>query len=113
MNNYFPEVIQVIPTEDYKVYIYFDDGSIKLFDARDIINKGIFQKLKDKKIFMEACTVLNGTLAWDLEGNFDASKCLDLDPLVLYQNCPDVEEPDWCFTTPDGLSRPLEAPGNN
>lgn len=96
-NNYFPEVIQVIPTEDYKVYIYFDDGSIKLYDSKDIIDKGIFQVLIDKEIFMETCTVLNGTLAWDIEGNYDNSKCLDLDPLELYNTCPDVEEPIELF----------------
>lgn len=92
-NNYFPEVLQVIPTEDYKVYLYFDDGSIKLYDAKEIIDKGIFKILSDKKTFIETCTVLNGTLAWDLEGNYDTSKCLDLDALELYNTCPDVEEP--------------------
>ncbi len=92
-SSYFPKVVQVIPTEDYKVYVYFDDGSIKLYDAQYIINKGIFKKLKDKKIFIETCTVLNGTLAWDIDGNYDTSKCLDLDPIELYENCPEVEEP--------------------
>jgi len=29
----FPKVKRVVPTSDYKVYIYFDDGKIKLFDA--------------------------------------------------------------------------------
>jgi hypothetical protein len=46
---------------------------------------------------METCTVLNGTLAWDIEGNYDTSRCLDLDPLVLYETCPDVEEPRELF----------------
>lgn len=91
--DYFPEVIQVIPTEDYEVYIYFDDGSIKLYDAKDIITKGIFKSLQDKKVFIEACTVLNGTLAWDIEGKYDNTTCLDLDPLELYESCPEVEEP--------------------
>ncbi|HHW01582.1 MAG TPA: DUF2442 domain-containing protein [Thermoanaerobacterales bacterium] len=97
-NRYFPEIDQVIPTRDFKVYLYFDDGSIKLFDAREIIKKGIFRKLQDIDLFMNACTVLNGTLAWDLEGNYDETKCLDLDPIVLYKTCPDVEEPEWVRT---------------
>ncbi|WAM30826.1 hypothetical protein [Caldicellulosiruptor naganoensis] len=46
---------------------------------------------------MERCTVLNGTLAWDVSGNYDEATCLDLDPLVLYQTCPDVDEPEWLF----------------
>ncbi len=29
--DYFPEVIQAIPTDDYTVYVYFDNGSLKLY----------------------------------------------------------------------------------
>jgi len=98
---YFPEVIQVIPTNEYKVYIYFDDGSIKLFDAAELVNKGIFQQLRDKNIFIDKCTVLNGTLAWDLSGDYDESECLDIDPFELY-NCPEVEEPSELFKSSQG-----------
>ncbi|WP_035172202.1 DUF2442 domain-containing protein [Caldanaerobius polysaccharolyticus] len=94
---YFPEVDQVIPTKDFKVYIYFDDGSIKLFDAKDLVKKGVFKKLQDIDTFINTCTVINGTLAWDLKGNFSETDCLDLDPIELYNTCPDVEEPEWLF----------------
>ena len=94
---YFPEVIQVIATTDFNVYIYFDDGSIKLFNAKDLIQKGIFTKLKDKNLFVETCTVLNGTLAWDINGKYDTSECLDLDPFELYNMCPEIEEPKELF----------------
>lgn len=60
---YMPEVIQVIPTEDYMVYVYFDDGSIKLYDAKEIIKQGVFIPLQDISLFIDTCTVLNGTLA--------------------------------------------------
>lgn len=93
---YFPEVIQVIPTKNYKVYVYFDDGTVKLFDASNLITEGIFKQLKDIDVFINTCTVLNGTLAWDLEGNYDESKCLDLDPFELYE-CEEVEEPIELF----------------
>ena len=94
---YMPEVIQVIPTDDFKVYVYFDDGSIKLYDASEDIKLGIFMKLGDLILFKNCCTVLNGTLAWDLEGNYDETKCLDLDPFNIYENSPDVEEPEFLF----------------
>ena len=90
---YMPEVIQVIPRNDFKVYVYFDDGSIKLYDAKKIINKGVFQKLQNIEIFKNTCTVLNGTLAWDLNGNYDESECLDIDPFTIYEYYPDVDEP--------------------
>jgi len=89
----FHKVIQVLATDDYKVYLYFDDGKVKLFDARELLNKGIFQQLKNYKLFKESCTVLNDTLAWDPSGKRDPSDCLDLDPEELYKSCPDVEEP--------------------
>ena len=34
---------------------------------------------------MNACTILNGTLAWDVTGTRDCSKCLDIDPEMLYE----------------------------
>lgn len=43
---------------------------------------------------IKACTVINGTLAWDIGGDGDANRCLDLDPDNLYMNCKDVDEPD-------------------
>ncbi|MCL6614996.1 MAG: DUF2442 domain-containing protein, partial [Firmicutes bacterium] len=62
----FHQIVQVYPTDDYKVYLYFSDGKIKLFDATELVTKGVFQELKDKEKFKETCTVLNDTLAWDL-----------------------------------------------
>lgn len=87
-----PEVIQVRPTDKFEVYVYFDDGSIKLYDAKELIKEGIFTKLQDINIFKDTCTVLNGTLAWDLEGNYDESTCLDIDPFNIYENYPKVDE---------------------
>lgn len=89
---YMPEVIQVRPTDDFKVFVYFDDGSIKLYDANQLINRGIFTKIKDINIFKETCTVLNGTLAWDLDGNYNENTCLDIDPFEIYENSPDIDE---------------------
>ena len=94
---YMPEVIQVIPDDNYKVYVYFDDGSIKLYDASDLIKQGIFTKLQDINIFINTCTVLNGTLAWDLDGNYNESTCLDIDTFEIYDNSPEVEEPYHLF----------------
>lgn len=89
----FHKVVQVVPTDDYKVYIYFADGKIKLFDASELIQKGVFQQLQNIDVFKNSCTVLNDTLAWDLSGEFDPYNCLDLDPEELYNSCAEVEEP--------------------
>lgn len=85
MTDYFPTVVQVIPKENYTVLVFFDDGKITQYDASDIIKKGIFTKLQDIRIFMDTCTVMNGTLAWDIDGKRNTSECLDIDPFMLYE----------------------------
>jgi len=90
--DYWPDVIQAIPTDDFKVYVYFDDGTIRLFDASEVITRGIFKPLSDINLFKDTCTVLNNTLAWTLDKNYDPTTCIDLDPFVLYDTCPVVEE---------------------
>ena len=34
---------------------------------------------------MNSCTILNDTLAWDVSGDRDSTKCLDIDPETLYK----------------------------
>lgn len=40
---------------------------------------------------MESCTILNDTLAWDITGDRNESKCIDIDPDTLY-NLPESVE---------------------
>ena len=35
----FHSVVQVIPYEDYKVYVYFEDGKIVCYDAKPLLAK--------------------------------------------------------------------------
>lgn len=86
-------VVQVKPTKDFKVYIYFDNGKIKLYDIAPLLNQGVFKQISDIDVFLEKCTVMNNTLAWDIGGNFDESKCLDIDPETLYTDGLDVVDP--------------------
>ena len=86
-------VIQVLPKDDFKVYVYFDDGKIKLFDMAHLIGQGVFQKISHLNDFIEKCTVLNGTLAWDLDGKFDGYNCIDIAPETIYEKGQDVSDP--------------------
>ena len=90
--SYFPEVVQVLPRPDYTVYIYFSDGKITVFDVKPLLDKGVFQALKDEDIYMDRCTIMNDTLAWDVEGTGDPYKCIDIDPDALYA-CEAVSDP--------------------
>lgn len=54
---YLPDVVQVVPFEDYTVDVYFDDGKIVRYDAMPFLEDGSFSKLKDLQIFMNSCTI--------------------------------------------------------
>ena len=86
-----PKVVQVIPMQDYSVYVYFEDGKIVRYDMSQMLEKEVFRCLKEIEIFMNRCTVMNDTLAWDISGKWDNTTCLDIDPDTLYE-LPAVEE---------------------
>ncbi|PNV59183.1 DUF2442 domain-containing protein [Clostridium sp. chh4-2] len=81
----FPKVVQVIPMKDYSVYVYFDDGKIVCYDMSVMVEKEVFRPLKDLDVFIDTCTVMNDTLAWDICKNRDTTMCLDIDPDTLYE----------------------------
>lgn len=92
MENIFPAVVQAVAGEDYIVFAYMANGTIKRYDAKPLISKGgIFEKLRDKEFFAERLTVLNDTVAWDMSGYCDPSECIDIDPFTI-ESCTDVTE---------------------
>lgn len=64
----FPEVVQVIPRKDYTVYVYFEDGKIVCYDMKNMLDKEVFKPLRDISVFIDTCTIMNDTLAWDIGG---------------------------------------------
>lgn len=90
---FMPEVLQAVPGEHYTVYSYFNDGTVRQYDASQLVaHGGIFSQLRDRQTFVATLTVLNGTVAWDIARNRDATKCIDIDPFVLYAS-PVVKDP--------------------
>ena len=87
------EVVQVIPNENYKVIVYFVDGAIKEYDISHLVGKGVFECLCNKDFYVNNCTVLNGTLAWTLDGKYNKNNCLDIDPYVIYENGINISDP--------------------
>ncbi|MBT9777163.1 DUF2442 domain-containing protein [Clostridium sp. MCC353] len=81
----FPKVVQVMPMKDYSVYVYFEDGKIVCYDMSKMLEKEEFHPLRDIDVFMDTCTVMNDTLAWDIYRNRDCTMCLDIDPDTLYE----------------------------
>ncbi|MBR2674178.1 MAG: DUF2442 domain-containing protein [Mogibacterium sp.] len=94
---YIPTVIQVVPQEDYKIYVYFSDGCVRLADIYPLIEQGgVFAPLKDKALFREKLTVMNHAVAWDISGNRDPRECIDIDPCSVYEKSEIVSDPLKC-----------------
>lgn len=104
-DKYYPVVVQAIAGPNYTVYAYFSDGTIKRYDMKPLIRKGgVFEVLKDKAFFSNRLTVLNSTIAWDVSGNYDPTKCIDIDPFEVYDghNISDpLEYPEVCAERPE------------
>ena len=85
MQDYFPVVVQVMPFSNYHVQVFFDDGKIVEYDATDDLKGEVFKPLNEIETFMNTCTILNNTLAWDIQGDRNPSHCIDIDPFTLYE----------------------------
>lgn len=89
-----PKVVQAVAGENFTVYAYFSDGTIRLLDAKPLLEKGgVFAPLQDAEFFRERLTVLNDTVAWDVNGDRDPCACVDLDPCEIYESYPAVADP--------------------
>lgn len=81
-----PKLYQVIPQDDYTVVLFYDNGEIKLYDCSWIQSEpGVFEKISDISRFKKLCTVMNGTLAWDISEKRDPYSCIDICPDTVYQ----------------------------
>lgn len=68
-------VINVVSRKNYHLEIKFSTGEIRLFDARPYLTKGLFCRLQDEKLFMQAYVALD-TVCWPGD--------LDIAPETLY-----------------------------
>ena len=48
----FYDIVQVIPNEDYTVYVYFEDGKIVCYDAKTLLKTSVYKGYKRDKIEM-------------------------------------------------------------
>ena len=92
---YLPHIVlQALAGDDYTVYAYYSDGSVRLADIKPLIKRGgVFAKLADKEFFSSRLTVMNGAVAWDVAGNHDETACIDIDPWNMYQTSECVDDP--------------------
>lgn len=70
-----PRVVEVKPNPDYSLTLRFTNGEVRRFDVRPYLDKGVFQELKDVRLFNSVRASL-GSIEW-LNGQ-------DLYPDTLY-----------------------------
>jgi hypothetical protein len=88
-----PQVLQVIPTDNFEVYAYLNDGSVRLYNVKPLLKENtVFEQLMDIELFKKKLTVINNTIAWDIGGNRDPYKCIDIDPFTIFEK-PPVSDP--------------------
>lgn len=62
----YPRIITVIPTDDYKLRLTFNNGERGIYDCSALLNFGVFAELKDTAYFKQV-KVLDGTVKWPHE----------------------------------------------
>jgi len=69
-------IIDVKPQANYLLILTFKNGERRQFDMKPYLETGIFQELKDVRLFNTVKTSFD-SIEWDNEADFD--------PEVLYQ----------------------------
>ena len=67
----------VKPIENYKLILTFVDESIKLFDMKPFLEKGVFKELRNETLF-KTVKVSFDSIEW--------SNGTDIDPETLYED---------------------------
>ncbi len=63
------KVIAVSANDDFTLELTFDDGTVRLFDTKPYLDKGIFMELKDLSYFKNI-EIAYGTVQWANEQDF-------------------------------------------
>jgi len=73
---------EVKPLDNYLLHLTFENGEKRLFDLKPFLDFGIFQELKDLRLFKTVRTNFD-SIEWDNEADFD--------PEILYQKSLKIE----------------------
>ncbi|MBS7147847.1 MAG: DUF2442 domain-containing protein [Intestinibacter bartlettii] len=63
--------------DDYKLILTFEDDSVRIFDMKPLLGKGVFKELKDEKLF-KTVKVSFDSIEW--------ANGIDVDLETLYED---------------------------
>ena len=90
------DICMVKPAVVRKVDCYFTTGHVKRFDIAHLLKPDcapVFRPLRNRKTFLSAMMVMNGTLAFDVAGGRNDRKCVDIDPETIFEEGVTVTSP--------------------
>ncbi len=74
----YPSVKEVVPSDDFTLFVVFDNGHNGILDMKPILGFGVFQRIRDYESFKRVRVAFD-TIEWDCG--------LDLDPEFVYAKC--------------------------
>ena len=74
----YPSVKEVVPRDDYTLFVVFENGERGILDLKPMLDFGVFQRIKDYETFRRV-RVSFDTIEWDCG--------VDLDPEFVYAKC--------------------------
>jgi len=75
------KVLSAKANDDFTLELTFNDGSVRVFDTKPYLNKGIFAELRDLAYFKDF-EIVFGTVQWKNEQDF-APDTLYLDGIEI------------------------------
>jgi hypothetical protein len=78
-------VKSVQPLDDYMLRLTFADGTVKIFDVKPFLDRGLFAQLRDKSLFRSVHVSID-TVEW--------ANGADICPELMYDEGVPVLEPD-------------------
>ena len=79
-----PRVLKAYPAAGYRLYLTFNNGEKRVFDARSLLSVKAFQPLRNKEFF-ESVKVEFGTVIWPQDIDY-CPDTLYLESLPLDEN---------------------------
>lgn len=91
--HFFPCVVQAVPTDNFEVYAYMNDGTVRKVDIKPLIKPDtVFAPMADIEFFKDRLTVIGETVAWDISGDRNEYECVDIDVETIFDS-PPVADP--------------------
>lgn len=79
----YPAIKNVVPRDDYKLQVTFDNGERGTLDVRPFLDFGVFQRLRNPEAFKRVRVAFD-TIEWDVGA--------DLDPEFVYSKLESAQQ---------------------